>query len=186
MSAPELPGKTTTSGICAHPPERRRKKSVILCGCCCCCCCCCCLHTLGAALGSSLVNSQIDVPRGTPPEVTDRRTITGRPIYQIVLLVMTAIIVFAAHIYVVIDRNPSTNEWGGILAVELVILLLTFPAIQFAAAALALIGTAIFINPELKGFYFQSLLRIMGGMVAGFLVGIFAMAALIGFLSVLK
>ena len=76
------------------------------------------------------------------------------------------------HLYVLVDRQPSINEWGGILAVEVVILLLAFPAVQFGAAVMAMLGTAIFAKPELKGLYARSLLRIMGGMVAGFGIGL--------------
>ena len=171
MPTPEFPRAVSPLKFHAHPPERRRKESIILCGCCCCCCCCC-LHSVGAALGSSLVNSHIDVPDRVPLSVTDRKTVTGRPIYQIILLALTAVVVFGMHLYVLVDQQPSINEWGGILAVEVVILLLAFPAVQFGAAVMAMVGTAIFAKPELKGLYARSLLRIMGGMVAGFGIGL--------------
>ena len=132
------------------------------------------------------MNSQIEVPENVPFHVTDRRFVTGRPIYQIVLLVLTAVIVFGAHVYVAIDRQPRLDDWGSILAVEVVILLLVYPAIQFAAAMMAIIGAAIFAKPQLKGLYFRSLLRILAGMVAGFGVGLAAMAAALGAMYLAK
>jgi hypothetical protein len=179
MTAPESPRHEPQPLIQSHPPERRRKKSIVLCGCCCTCCCCCCLHSIGGALGSSLVNSHIDVPDWVSLDATDKKSITGRPIYQIILLTLTALIVFGTHVYVFIDRNPSLNEWGGILAVEVVVLLLAFPILQLAAAVLAIVGAAIFAKPQLKGLYYRSLLRIMGGIVVGSLIGlVFTVGAL--------
>jgi hypothetical protein len=180
MSAGE--SSETAPEVRAHPPERRRKKSVVLCGCCCSCCCCCCLHSLGGALGSALVNSHIDVPDWVPLDVTDRKTVTGRPIYQIVLLVMTAVVVFGAHVYVLIDRKPKLNDWTATLAVELVILLLVFPAFQFTAAILAIIGAALFSRPELKGLYFRSIARILAGITVGSLIGLVLTVAVLGLL----
>src|SRR5262249_31417853 len=140
--------------------------------------CCCCLHSIGGALGSSLVNSHIEVPDWVSLDTTDKKSITGRPVYQIVLLVLTALIVFGTHVYVLITSHPTLNEWGGILAVEVVMLLLAFPILQFVAAVLAIVGAAIFAKPQLKSLYYRSLLRIMGGIVVGSLAGlIFTVAA---------
>src|SRR5262245_16342228 len=165
-----------------HPPERRRKDSIVLCGCCCTCCCCCCLHSLGAALGSSLVNSHIEVPERVPLTVTDRKTITGRPIYQIILLTLTAAVVFGMHLYAFIDHRPKLNDWSAVLAIEVVILLLAYPAVQLGAVLLAMVGTAVFAKPELKGLYARSLLRILGGMAAGFGIGLVLTITTFGFI----
>lgn len=171
MPIPELSRADLRLTFHAHPPERRRKESIVLCGCCCCCCCCC-LHSVGAALGSSLVNSHIEVPDRVPLTVTREKTVTGRPVYQLILLTLTATVVFGMHLYVLAEQKPTINEWGGILAVELVILLLAYPAVQLGAILLAMVGTTIFARPELKGLYARSLLRILGGMAAGFGIGL--------------
>jgi hypothetical protein len=130
------------------------------------------LHSLGAALGSSLVNSHIEVPDRVRYTVTDRKTITGRPVYQIILLTLTAAVVFGMHLYAFIDHRPKIHDWGAVLAIEVVVLLLAYPAVQFVAVLLALVGTRVFAKPGLKGLYARSLFRILGGMAAGFGIGL--------------
>jgi hypothetical protein len=88
----------------------------------------------------------------------------------------------------VVGVSYSTLEKGDFeshLVIGVVLLLLGFPAVQFAAAVLALLETAVFVPKRLRGPYTQSLLRILGGIIGGTLAGLLVMAAIGLALSVL-
>lgn len=104
-------------------PERRGGEIIMASPGCCSCCCCCCLHSAGSLVGA-MFGSRVKVD-GENAEVRARSKRAARNSYWILVLI-SAVVEF------VIVATQNDSELG------LILLAITFPALQLGAAVLAL------------------------------------------------
>lgn len=138
-----------------HPPERREQKKQFVVLYSCCCCCCCCLHTLGSAIGAAAAGD-------FRPEPTAPR---AQGMFWICAMVSAVI---GSLIYAVVVGPGS--PW-----IPVVIVVIFGPLVLLGASALMALWIAVRPDLPSKGQYFQKLLRITGGNIAGCLIGILVM-----------
>jgi hypothetical protein len=163
--------------IDSHPPERRRRTETLMCGCCCCCCCC--LHTVGGLIGSAIapafgrkdrlpLHYYYDEEYGIELPSIARGGVSTVPVFWTLTGVFSVLAVFLSGI---------AGDRGEGVVVGLVILALTFPGIQLAAAVVCAIWLGVSPRHD-KAYQFKQLGKITAGLVLGTIAGILAMVAI--------
>jgi hypothetical protein len=161
----------------SHPPERRRRTETLMCGCCCCCCCC--LHTIGGLIGSAIapafgrkdrlpLHYYYDEEYGIELPSIARGGMSAVPVFWMLTGVFAVLVMFLSML---------SSGRGESIVVGLIILALTFPGVQLAAAVCVAIWLGISQRHD-KAYQFKQLGKITLGLVLGTVAGILAMVAI--------
>jgi hypothetical protein len=161
-----------------HAPERR-KKAVTTLHCGCCCCCCCCLHTLGSIVCAAVApaigsKSPWALTYYYDEEIGQRVPLIRKPGLSAVTFFWwtLAFLTFIGFAIGILSNGRAES-----LIVTGVIVLLVFPAMQFASVILTMIVYLCWPRPD-KRHQLKQLSKITAGVFFGTVLGLGAMVGI--------
>ena len=185
-------GCSLSSGVSltVHPPERRRRRSVVVAsGCCCSCCCSCCLHSLGGLIGAMRCSHPEDassgrsVSRGSVANAVAGEAspgsdemgfrvarILGVRIYWLSTLVVAVLVLLFAPII--------SGGGGDDVILGAVVLVVAMPAVQLAAAIVAVV-VAFAVPNNFRVATLNQIGLMTLGVIVGAIVGLLPMLFLL-------